>query len=67
MTPEERELLVRTIDENDLESGRVVKANGQWFIEGEQAQVPKPVIKLPHWTEGTKAIVIEGVVEKCAG
>lgn len=59
MTNDEYNLLVRTINELDLENGKVLKANGQWYITGKRSKVPRPIIKLPHWTEGTKRIVIE--------
>jgi hypothetical protein len=60
MTKEEYEMLVRSINKADYESGKVLKANGKWYIEGKKPEVPRPVIKLPHWTEGTKEVVIEG-------
>lgn len=59
MTNTEYNMLVRTINKHDLESGKIIKVNGQWHIEGKQSAVPRPVIKLPHWTEGTKRVVIE--------
>lgn len=59
MTNTEYNMLVRMINDRDLESGKVLKANGQWYIEGKKSDVPCPVIKLPHWTEGTKKVVIE--------
>jgi len=59
MTNEEYDMLVRHIRESDLESGEVAKVNGQWYIEGKQTKVPKPIIKLSHWTEGTKRVVID--------
>lgn len=59
MTNTEYNMIVRTINEMDLESGKVIKANGQWYIQGKKSAVPRPVIKLPHWTEGTKKVVIE--------
>lgn len=64
MTHDEYNLLVQRINENDLATGKVLKANGQWYIEGEVSEVPRPVIKLPHWTEGTRQVVIEGTVVK---
>jgi hypothetical protein len=59
MTNTEYNMLVRMINELDLEKGKVLKANGKWYIEGKQSAVPRPVIKLPHWTEGTKKVVID--------
>jgi lipoate-protein ligase B len=60
MNKGEEEALVRRIREMDLDEGKVIKASGVWVVEGKQAEVPQPVIRLPHWTEGTKAVVIEG-------
>ena len=59
MTNSEYNMLIRMINDRDLKSGKVLKANGQWYIEGKKSDVPRPVIKLPHWTEGTKKVVIE--------
>jgi hypothetical protein len=59
MDRDEYNMLVRRINDEDLESGKVLKANGQWYVEGKKSNVPKPIIKLPHWTEGTKAVVID--------
>ena len=59
MTETEHNMLVRMINELDLESGKVLKANGQWYIEGKRSRVPKPIINLPHWIEGTKRVVID--------
>jgi hypothetical protein len=59
MTNTEYNMLVRMINDLDLESGKVLKANGQWYIQGKKSEVPRPVIKLPHWTEGTKKVVID--------
>lgn len=59
MTSEEYEMLVRRINEKDLESGKVLKANGQWYVEGKKSKVPKPIIRLGHWTEGTRVVVID--------
>lgn len=60
MNNEEYNKLVQTINDADLESGKVLKANGRWYIRGKKSRVPRPVIKLPHWTEGTKrGVVIE--------
>lgn len=64
MTDEEYEKLVRRINSADYESGKVLKANGKWYIEGKKSEVPRPVIKLPHWTEGTRKVVVEGQVIK---
>ena len=60
MTDEEYEKLVRRINDADYESGKVLKANGKWYIEGKKSEVPRPVIRLPHWTEGTRKVVVEG-------
>jgi hypothetical protein len=59
MTNSEYNLLVRRINDLDLKNGTVIKVNGKWHIMGEKSDVPRPVIKLPHWTEGTKKVVIE--------
>ncbi len=59
MTNSEYNMLVRVINDMDLEEGKVMKVNGQWYIEGKKSEVPKPIIKLPHWTEGTKKVVID--------
>ena len=56
----ERAELIQRINDSDLESGKVYKIGGQWRIEGKTAAVPVPVIKLPHYTEGTKAVAIPG-------
>lgn len=62
MTHDEYTLLVQRINDDDLENGKVLKVNGQWYIEGEKSEVPRPVINLPHWTEGTRQVVIAGTV-----
>ena len=59
MTNTEYNMLVCMINEKGLKSGRALKANGQWVVEGQKCDVPSPLIKLPHWTEGTKKVVIE--------
>jgi len=59
MTNTEYNMIIRVINDFDLESGKVLKANGQWYIEGKRSDVPRPVIKLSHWTEGSKKVVIE--------
>lgn len=59
MNDSEYYMLVRRINELDLESGQVMKINGQWYINGKRSKVPKPIINLPYWTEGTKCVVIE--------
>lgn len=59
MTETEYQDLVRHINEMGLTSGKVLKANGQWYIEGKAEEVARPVIKLPHWTEGKGVKVIE--------
>lgn len=60
MTRDEYLMLVQRIRDADLESGKVLKADGKWYVEGKKSRVAAPVIKLPHWTEGTRAVVIEG-------
>ena len=60
MNQSEREALIRTINEENLESGRVVKAGGIWHISSKKScVVAPPKINLPYWQEGTKAVVIE--------
>lgn len=59
MDNDEYNMLVRMIHDLDLKSGKVLKANGQWYIEGEKFDVPRPVINLSYWTEGTKQVVID--------
>lgn len=59
MNRTEKNMLVQFIRDNDISSGTVVKANGQWYVEGKKSKVPPPVIKMPHWTAGTKQVVIE--------
>ncbi|MBE2223149.1 MAG: hypothetical protein IAF02_16525 [Anaerolineae bacterium] len=59
MDDDDYNLLVREINERNLKKGKVVKANGQWYIAGEECKVKRPIIKLPHWTEGTKKVVVE--------
>ena len=71
MTHDEWLMLTRLIDELELEEGRVLKANGQWFVSGTK-RVPAPYIgndpktKLGMWTEGTNKVVIEGQVKQTA-
>jgi len=59
MTNSEYNMLVRVINDMELEKGKVLKANGKWYIEGTKSEVPRPIIKLPHWTEGTKKVVLD--------
>ena len=59
MTKTEYLILVSKINDLELESGKVLKANGQWYVQGKRSKVPAPIIKLPHWTEGTKKVVID--------
>ncbi len=63
MTNSEYNMLIRVINDMDLEEGKVMKVNGQWYIEGKKSEVPKPIIKLPHWTEGSQKVVIDPTPE----
>ena len=61
LTHQELEIITE-INRRNLDSGRVTvtKRNGRLIIDGKQNRYHPPVIKLPHWVEGTKAgIVIE--------
>lgn len=59
MNAHEKAMLVQQIRDMGLESGKVIKANGQWYIEGKPYDVPAPRFNVPHYTEGTKQVVIE--------
>ncbi|PID85087.1 MAG: hypothetical protein CSA11_12150 [Chloroflexi bacterium] len=61
MTNSEYNMLVRVINDMDLEEGKVIKVNGQWYVQGKKSKVPKPIIKIPHWSEGTNKVVITPV------
>ncbi len=60
MTNDEYNMLVQLINDADFATGKVMKINGQWYGEGEKSEVPAPVVNMPHWTEGTRRVVIEG-------
>jgi len=61
MDNSEYNMLVQLINDADFTTGKVMKANGQWYVEGKKSEVPAPVVNLPHWTEGTKRVVVEGI------
>lgn len=63
MDDDDYHMLIRLIQEEGYVSGKVLKANGRWYIDGKKEDVPRPIIKLPHWTEGTKKVVIEAQKE----
>ena len=63
MDKDEELQLITQIRALGLNSGRVVKADGQWYIEGKKHDVAPPIINIPHWSEGSKrGVVIEGVL-----
>lgn len=61
MTEQEYEMLTRYINANGLDAGMVVKkVDGLWCVLGEKDSVAAPIIRLPHWTEGRRAVVLDG-------
>ena len=58
MTDSEYLMLCNVINQGDMVNGKVMKLGGRWYVKGKRADVPKPIIKLPHWVEGTKRGVV---------
>lgn len=63
MTNQEYTMLVQEIDRLGVDVGKVLKANGRWYVEGKKTTIPAPIIRLSYWVESpANGVIIEGRV-----